>query len=294
MLPRAGRMNGCGGSGERMAVTCVAALALFGCGASSDTTDKAPGSVSAASDQRDARVADPSDDASAPGSSAEKLLESLAGEMILENGHVIGNVDLSGGVGEVLVEPPGMGNGDILLMAKAKKVGANSIVLVLSDPNDGSILGELSLRETVRGRPSGALSLMNEKWDVEVPVIAEIEGPIDYDIRPGDIVDDTHDSPAIGVTRPTYRLRGAAAGSNVKLRAFAGTSASITGIVNASAQGILVKRCKPALDSAAFDRAAPRERETMLAQTWCDVAVPMAGDAWAEGWLPGRLLEPEN
>ena len=46
-------------------------------------------------------------------------------------------------------------------------------------------------------------------------------------------------------------------------------------------------------EGAAFDRADNSGRRALLAQAWCEVAVPMAGDAWMEGWLPGRLLEPE-
>ena len=211
----------------------------------------------------------------------------------MPSGYVIGTIELSGGRGEVLLQPPGAGNGDMMLNATATQAGATDIVLSLVDPNDGIVRGSLSLAETVRGKPAGTLTFMGEKWDVMVPVIAELEGPIDYDIQPGDLAEDPHDTPGIGVTGPTYRLRGGDIGASVQLRDRPERSARAAGEVNSGAQGILLKRCLPQIDSAAFDRADNSGRRALLAQAWCEVAVPMAGDAWMEGWLPGRLLEPE-
>lgn len=223
----------------------------------------------------------------------EELLESLAGEILLPSGYVIGTIELSSGRGEVFLQPPGAGNGDMMLNATATRAGATDIVLSLVDPNDGAVRGSLSLAEMVRGKPAGTLTFMGEKWNVMVPVIAELEGPIDYDIQPGDLADDTHDAPGLGVTGPTYRLRSGDIGTSVQLRDHPDRSARVSGAVNSRAQGILMKRCRPEIDSGAFDSADPAGRRALLAQAWCEVAVPMAGDAWIEGWLPGRLLEPE-
>lgn len=112
----------------------------------------------------------------------EKLLESLAGEIHLQNGEVIGTIELSGGIGSVLVTPPGMGNGDLRLLAGATRIGEADIDLALTDPNDGQTLGMLILAERERGRPDGTLTILDQSWQVTIPVIAELEGPIDYDL----------------------------------------------------------------------------------------------------------------
>ena len=153
------------------------------------------------------------------GRGGEELLESLSGEILLPSGYVIGTIALSGGRGEVFLQPPGAGNGDMMLNATATDAGATDIVLSLVDPNDGTVRGALSLAETARGKPAGTLTFMGEKWDVIVPVIAELEGPIDYDIQPGDLADDTHDAPGIGVTGPTHHLHGDDIPAGVQLRA---------------------------------------------------------------------------
>ena len=113
----------------------------------------------------------------------EKLLESLAGEILLQNGEVIGTIELSGGIGEVFVTPPGAGNGDLRLLAAATRIGEADIDLALTDPNDGQTLGSLILAERERGRPKGTMTILDQSWEVTVPVIAELEGPIDYDLE---------------------------------------------------------------------------------------------------------------
>ena len=118
-----------------------------------------------------------------PSEQHEKLLESLAGEIHLQNGEVIGTIELSGGNGSVLVTPPGAGNGDLMLLAGANRIGEADIELALTDPNDGQTLGSLILAERERGRPDGILTILDQSWQVTVPVIAELEGPIDYDLE---------------------------------------------------------------------------------------------------------------
>ena len=117
-----------------------------------------------------------------PSEQHEKLLESLAGEIHLQNGEVIGTIELSGGNGTVLVTPPGAGNGDLRLLTGATRIGEADIDLALTDPNDGQTLGMLILAERERGRPDGTLTILDQSWQVTVPVIAELEGPIDYDL----------------------------------------------------------------------------------------------------------------
>ncbi|MFL9841832.1 hypothetical protein ABS767_12730 [Sphingomonas sp. ST-64] len=270
----------------------AAAIGAAGCDSQPDWSAAGNAQPTAAASSRSIAPSS-SSPVKAEESSGEKLLESLSGEMLLKSGYVIGTVELSGGEGQVFVQPPGAGNGDVMLKALATRVGRADIALSLVDPNDGTVMGALVLTEQTRGRPAGTLTFMGEKWDVEVPVIAELEGPIDYDLQAADIADDTRAAPGAGVTRPTYHLRGGKAGSNIRLHESVDASSRVTGTVNAGAQDIRVKRCAPEIDGAAFDRADAGARRALLDQVWCEAAVPMAGDAWIQGWLPGRLLEPD-
>ena len=130
----------------------------------------------------------------------EGLLESLSGEIRLSDGEFIGTIDLSGGNGTVYLQPPGMGNGDVMLSAQATRVGERDIELSLTAPYETSAAGTLSLTERSFGRPAGTLTFMGETWDVEVPVIAALEAPIRYDAGPGNIGDIPQDELGIGMT----------------------------------------------------------------------------------------------
>ena len=153
----------------------IACAALASCGGNAPTGDSAGDAPTKTIVRTAPHTAAPARDGD-----QEALLESLAGEILLDSGEAIGTIELSAGRGEVRVAPPGTGNSDVLLSARTTDAHDASIMLELREPNDGSPIGTLSLTETERGRPRGKLTINGESWDVEVPVIAELEGPIDY------------------------------------------------------------------------------------------------------------------
>ena len=156
----------------------LTAFAIFLLLAACDHAPEIAGNDRQPYQDEDKAAVDPIDQISASGTLApERLLESLSGEIHLKTGNLIGSIELSDGRGTVFVTPPGKGNGDLMLTAVAKDAGEFDIDLVLADPNDGRTIGSLILIEEKRGLPAGTLTILGESWEVEVPVIAELEGP---------------------------------------------------------------------------------------------------------------------
>jgi len=100
-------------------------------------------------------------------------------------------------------------------------------------------------------------------------------------------IDALFDLPGIGVTGPSYRLRNTG-GNAALLRTEPQSAASEAGRLTADMDRILVLRCRPAIDSLAWEGWAPAARLQELEAVWCEVR----HDSDFPGWIPGYFLEP--
>lgn len=100
-------------------------------------------------------------------------------------------------------------------------------------------------------------------------------------------IDEFFDLPGIGVTGPSYRLRNTG-GNAALLRTAPRSDASGAGRLTADMDRILVLRCRPEIDTLAWEGWAPAARVQALEATWCEVR----HDSDFPGWIPGFFLEP--
>jgi hypothetical protein len=100
-------------------------------------------------------------------------------------------------------------------------------------------------------------------------------------------IDDLFDLPGIGVTGPSYRLRNTG-GNAALLRTAPRSDASEAGRLTADMDRILVLRCRPEVETLAWEGWALPARLQALDTTWCEVR----HDSDFPGWIPGYFLEP--
>ena len=231
----------------------------------------------------------------APAGSAPGGVPPLAGTLFERGtGLPLGRIDLSARTGEI-VWPGGDGR-RIAVVPVVRARGAGGLDLALPSVS-GDAADEAAGRLLLAPAPDGSLlgTLITEYGFTEIvlePFGTGTAGgapPPEAETEPEPEIDDT---PGFGVWADVFALRGVPAGQDLRLRSAPHREAGAVAAVNASAQGLLVLDCDPAVDALAYDRAPPDMRRAALDRVWCRVQVPMAGDAAVEGWVPGRYLDP--
>lgn len=218
---------------------------------------------------------------------------SLDGVVSGPGGGPLGEIRLTEGQGTGTIRWPG-GDGRVVPLALTAEPRGEMGVEIDLRPTSGRIEDEMAGRLLLARTPGGRITgtLLTEVGFTEVALATSaplrVEPP-----EPEPDERDSHDAPAFGVTKSYSHLRGVPSGQNLTLRAAPSREARSTGSTNANASGLLVIECTPQIDQIAFEEAPHARKLALLDALWCHVTVPMAGDAFLEGWVPGRYLEPD-
>ncbi|MGR3491986.1 MAG: hypothetical protein ACU0DW_07985 [Shimia sp.] len=106
---------------------------------------------------------------------------------------------------------------------------------------------------------------------------------------PGLDPSDFGETPVIGIYATNYRLRDVPAGQAVRLRAGPSRAEPVTGTLPGATAALSMLQCAPDISAQAFSTATENGKLSMLSRGWCQVTTGQLA-----GWVPGRLLEPDQ